>query len=510
MPYTPNLNDFNSAVGTSNVYTPTLNDFNEAIQPTLMQSAGNDISSVVNPINLGLVHMGGNIIGDVGTGLNDIGATNAGSYLQNLGAQGANVTPSQLGIQNAGLGTSLASGIVQYSPYALAAPEMGASEAASAIPYAGRVLSPIAQKAAQAGALYGATQSSPGDAISGAVINSLANLGLTNLPAGLMKSPSAVKSLVGWVRGTGLQNTTDALYQNLSKNLAPTDLNAVNFGKIANNFSQIKSNLGTQYQQLGIDAANQGYDGVQKAITPSASTSTQLVNLANPQLPNSPLKNISPTLRGVISDYSSTPSFDNAHILQSMLGSESSGFSGGNADAADKTTAKALTSARNSLQSDISNSFSLNGNPELGTAYQNLGKLWKNNVIPYQKIPSVRNAINGGKIPDTVSILNGNDLSGNRNAIRSHITGSIVSDDMTSPQAVALQNSVSQTPSDPSTFLAQALNKGQNLQGGKYVTNPKILFQNYENMGSGMKSLMPQQTSDQLNLLSAKNLSRQK
>jgi len=222
---------------------------------------------------LGLTHMGGNIIGDVGTGLNAIGMRGAGQYLQGAGQQATNVTPQQLGIQNPGIGTSLISGAAQYAPYALAAPEMGASEALSGIPYLGRMLSPLAQRAAQAGAAYGATQSAPGQALSGAAMGAGLNAGITGLgqaiPHAIANIPNSMASLLSGYASSGLAKSIGKALED-----AKNSTNVQAYGMAQNNYAnmgQDEDNAWTAAKTVasGIDAQGVPFDNqsYQSALT---------------------------------------------------------------------------------------------------------------------------------------------------------------------------------------------------------------------------------------------------
>lgn len=76
------------------------------------------------------------------------------------------------------------------------------------------------------------------------------------------------------------------------------------------------------------------------------------------------------------------PTLQNAHNLQSQLGSSIRDSSKGNLSIADKNIVKGYQKAQSSLKDDIS-SFLKNSDPEMAEQYETATQNWRENVIPY-------------------------------------------------------------------------------------------------------------------------------
>jgi len=446
----------------------------QSVQPAQSGGLWSDLSAMgqrgrnngIGAAVLGLTHQGGNVIGDVGTGLVKAGFPNAGASLQNAGQQAVNVTPQQLGIQNPGVGTNLIAGAVQDSPMIAAAPEIGSSSWLSKIPAVGRLLTPGVQQAFTAGALTGATQSAPGTALSSALHQGADWAGLAAVPGIIGGIGGLYSKVSGVLNGQPVKDMANDIYQGLSGGQDATQLNANTMGYIRQNYNSAKNIVKQGYNSLFQNAEARGYgsppvdddavtDAVNnpnsqttnvkslmqplagsKPIQISGGTQNQLMGILNPELSSQTLKGVSQPLKDVISQFNEAPTFSNAHTLQSMLGNESSAFKTGLTDIVDKQTANSLTSARNSVQNDIQNTFTQNGDQDLGSTYNQLSQNWKNQVLPYQQIPSIWKNING-RADDPDNVVNIIDGTGSRRQL--------------------IRNNLAQTPGASENIIAQKL-----------------------------------------------------
>lgn len=251
----------------------------------------------------GLTNMGGNIIGDVGTGLSAAGAPNLGARLQSIGNQAANVTPQQMGISNPDIGNTIIKNAAQYLPYALGEGEFFASKALadmSSSSVAKALLSPGMQRTAQAGALYGLTQSSPGNAIRGGLQSALLNSGLhVSMPAianSIINAPSMLKNFflsnTENEAKTGGALTPQETAENISTNY--TDANGqqlpVDMGTATNNPSLKNTYQALQY--IPFTGARENANLVQSGILNK--------NISNAQKDISTLASGAPSEQGLL------------------------------------------------------------------------------------------------------------------------------------------------------------------------------------------------------------------
>jgi hypothetical protein len=473
MSYTPSFADIPQQ---TQAYSPTYADIP---QPSAVSSA---ISSGVNDLNaitLGLTRAGGNLTADIGRSLNAVGAHGIGQQLQNIGNTAANMTPTQADIAHPNFATSLISGAAQYAPYATLAPYAVTTDAISSIPFLGRAMVP-----AQIGALYGSTQSTPGNAVSGALENAGLNSLVANVPGAISLAGDGFNSIKNLVGGN-LQKNADSLYNNISGGVGQDTLNSNNIKNIISNYNQQKSTLSQGYQSLQNDLEqNRGYataDTSGKLITPSSDTSGMLNSILENKPINSAIKNVPPVLQGTINQYLESPTFDNAHSLQSALGESAADFtSGSSVDAGDHATSSVLNTARNALKNDINNNFINNGDKDIANQYQNLSDQWKQNVMPYQQVPAVWRAIRGKPFTSNIiNTLDDDDIFNNNQTIRNHL----------------LQN-----PDQSQSVLAQALGKvAQKASDGSYTTDPSALIDTYNKLPDTISQFKePAGLSDQI------------
>lgn len=452
----------------------------------------------------GLTNMGGNIIGDVGTGLSVLGAPNLGARLQAIGNQAANVTPQQMGISNPDIGNRIVHGGVQALPYMAAASELPAENLLSKLgstPSMKSLIAPVLKGAAFGGS-YGATQSDPGNSLSGGIIGSLFGAAGGLLPVAISAAP-AIKN---FITGSTLQDEANSIYGDLARGKTATGLNKTNTENIISNYNAKKAAINQGYGQLNQDAIQSGYlptgnkpiaglyESVnQKFIDPNKDTLDAIDNLSSKQDLDSPLKNISSGLKAAIQQYKSSPTFANAHTLQSLLGNEAADFMNGvSTDIADKQTAATLNSARNSLKDDIISNFNQNGDQDLASRYQGLSDQYKNQIVPYMKVSQVWNAIRGKNYPaNIIKTLSNDDDAGYNQIIR---------------------NDLQANPDHTAPVLAQALKNAAkpDAYGNIEINSPQKLIQSSNSMPDNIKQFMSPELTQRMQALQDAQQARDK
>lgn len=455
-------------------------------------------------INVGGAKFGGNLIQDIGSlgqgfkqNLNTANLLPQGlmsgqgaQQAQNLGANISNNAPQMYG-QPQGLTGALAQGFSQYAPYLIGGELAPTSGALSSIPYAGRLMSPLAQKAAQAGAAYGASQSAPGQAVSGAASDAALNFGLGNVGAAV----GGAKNALGLVTGKTLQDSSNTVAQAMSGGLGKQDLNAVNNANLRTNYALAKGKNSAGF--TAFDNATQArgyattgapptsnamgpnlYESIQglgsnaqpsKFISPSYSTQQGLQNLLNIKPNQVGTPNISSELQGQINSYLQSPTYQNAHSLQSMLGQEATSMrSGLTATSVDKQMANTINGVRSGLKTDIGNNFDANGDPDLGAQYKQLGVNFKNTVAPYHNVPSIYRMINGGDDINNISnVIARTGRGQNYNVIR---------------------NDLMTSPTQSRQVLAQALSGAMKQDAnGNIIANPNKLIDLHNNLPENLQ-----------------------
>lgn len=92
--------------------------------------------------------------------------------------------------------------------------------------------------------------------------------------------------------------------------------------------------------------------------------------------------------------FGKNPTLQNAHNLQSQLGTEIRQNSKGNLSIADQNTVKGYQKAQSALKDDINN-FMADKNPDLASQYQVATKNWAENVVPYIENPKISKMAKG-------------------------------------------------------------------------------------------------------------------
>lgn len=320
------------------------------------------------------------------------------------------------------------------------------------------------------------------------------------VPQALDSGISGAKGIANWISGASHDSVAQGLYDQLSGGAASkTDLNAANNADVIQNTQNQIDKSTAAYKGFGNDIAGRGYatsgtpgtagldiSAPGKFIKPQATTNTIIDNGAvnDPNSQASQLfSNVSSDTQGMINNYNSSPTFNNAHLLQSQLGKEAANIRAGlNTNIPDATQAKTITSAQKALQSDIHSTFNANGDTDLSDQYTQLGQDYKNNVVPSMNVPQIWRAYNKPESApaNIASVLS--KPSANRQTI--------------------LQQLSTNSPQTINSLVAQAIpNVGKFDQYGNSTTNAENVLKGYANLPSSLKNVMPAETNGALQQL---------
>lgn len=320
-----------------------------------------------------------------------------------------------------------------------------------------------------------------------------------------------------------LNSDSSSLFKTLSNAQSQTDLNNTNWMNIVKNGEANQAQSAANYNAVMDNSAAKNYSTIKnpttdteqlpgankKMVVPNNSLNTIIDQSAqepspilqapdyqtptttpNQDINASLLKNVSGSTQNMISRFNQTPSVPNAHNLQSMLGSEANRlYNTGNT--ADYDTAQALTTARQGLRSDIIDTFNNNGDIDLANAYQNASDFHKENVVPYQNISQVNNAIQGKPPGANAANLLAKNTANN---------------DDGSNDLATIRNHIMQNPDQAQSLVAQSLGKGitptQNATSNFNINSDKLLT-NANNLPSNIKNMVSPDLESQLGELQA-------
>lgn len=125
-----------------------------------------------------------------------------------------------------------------------------------------------------------------------------------------------------------------------------------------------------------------------------------------PSISNSVTDNYTSALKDMHNDFVNNPTFQNAHALQSELGTVSRQLQGGRMAPTLDTlnTANSLSNARNALKSDM-DTYLRAKNPALADQYQKAAQNFQENVVPYRSDPKLYSIATGDTTNVTPSAL---------------------------------------------------------------------------------------------------------
>lgn len=155
----------------------------------------------------------------------------------------------------------------------------------------------------------------------------------------------------------------------------------------------------------GMPAAANEAEGIEtptplKAVNENIANPAPLANKLGgglyPSLPSSVTDNYTSGLKDLHDTFINNPTFQNAHKLQSELGSVSSQLKSGVAAPTISTidAANSLMNARGALKSDI-NDFLTRQNPDIAQQYKNASDSFQQNVVPYRSNPKIYSIATG-------------------------------------------------------------------------------------------------------------------
>jgi hypothetical protein len=458
MAYTPSYNDIadlapTQASASAPAYQPSYNDIADLVPNQQPQSMLDKINSTIAPAAVGAKQFAGDLLSGVGSTLNDIRnieATgipssqlqgfNPAQAIQNAGNQMSQSAPSQFNLPNPTVTQQGVEDVARYLPYAL-----------------------------QGGM-------------------ALKDLGT---------------SALNFATGKNVENIASSIYKFMSGGKAPQDLNNQSMHGIAELYSNDadtgKADIAAQkYAQIENNAAQAGYatsgspgiSGIDmqspgKFIQPNETTGTIIDKAPGENVNKNLLSNVSSSVNKAIDNYNSSPTYQNAHTLQSILGNEAASLNSGlRTGVADTDTAALLTKAREALRNDIPATFIKNGDYDLAKQYQDATDYYRQEVAPYKNVPQIWNAINGKTFNGNIAnVLAKDDTSGNLDTIRKDIQAN--------PQLS--QSVVAQS-------LGQGLKNVPDNNGNFQIKSSKLLS-NYNNMPANVSQMMHptvQETLDNL------------
>lgn len=168
--------------------------------------------------------------------------------------------------------------------------------------------------------------------------------------------------------------------------------------EIRNNYEASKDASTSQYNDVLSNAIQQGYtrDKYLPGISVDTGEKSIVTNNFKNELGDIDLtehsKNIQDLLNPINKSVNSNMSFANAHDLQSELGKEGAKLVT-NADSGKRSLGGELLGLRDTLKTDITNSFAANGDNDLAQQYKSASDFFKNNVAPYRENTAIRNVV---------------------------------------------------------------------------------------------------------------------
>lgn len=227
-------------------------------------------------------------------------------------------------------------------------------------------------------AVYGAANS-PNDRGTGAGESAALSTGLDLLPKG-------ATAVVNGLKNFSPTNYAQGIIQSLGGGNSLSD-NAQSLARELQNAYQL--NLGEGRGLYGSSFNSVSSSPLYNKVVPKdptifgASAPTGNLTGAYPNLPPSIFNNYTTKLQEMHNNFLQNPTFQNAHELQSQLGSTSRKLeNSSNQDMANLNSIDQLQGARNALKGDI-NSYLQSQNPEAAATYNAATQHWLNNVVPY-------------------------------------------------------------------------------------------------------------------------------
>lgn len=290
--------------------------------------------------------------------------------------------PKVFGIQNPNIADKLLQGAGQYAPFNPLSGITDVNNMAAALPQSIPIAQKITQYLMQSPKLSGAlNQVVPGAAF-----------GLTQDQANPIQGAAEGAGL-GFA-GAGIPSGIAALWSKIGANFQPNQyakqlLNTLDVSggnSLENNAKSLAQNIQNSFQTQKANASalynpifnNYGNSSIYNGVgIPTASY---------PNLDQNILDSFSPVLKKMNTEFTNNPTLDNAHDLQSQLGTYVRKYqlqdSKGNLDANSRNVMENYQNAQNSLSGDI-NSYLNTQQPGLGDQYNAATSYYASNVAPY-------------------------------------------------------------------------------------------------------------------------------
>lgn len=211
-----------------------------------------------------------------------------------------------------------------------------------------------------------------------APVAGLAHLGM----AGASKIP-ALANLGERLSTSGAEEGKN-LIQNLLGNTKISEAHQPLIGELRTDYDAILKNDNGNYGLLKKLSKERGYAGQSKL---SSALGEKKYKSINAQSTLNDINNLTVhdvPLKGLIKAFKDHPSFENAHNLQSRLGSEGQ-YLRTSQDSIQKSLGGQYLNTRKDLVNDILESFKKNKDNDLAQGYRNATSWHKQNVVPYQK-----------------------------------------------------------------------------------------------------------------------------
>jgi hypothetical protein len=267
---------------------------------------------------------------------------------------------------------------------AIAESLVGATNALSKIPYASKVInaltSPIGQRAAGSAA-YGASQDT-NNPLAGATEGAAASL----IPDTLLNG--AVGRTINTIKKPFSATTkAEQLLNDLGEGKSVEENSKAVAQKIKNSYEKAKAE-GQQLYKNVFDLA--GNEKIDENLGPYSS--------AYKTLGEDIFNDYDKKLRKLHDAYMANPTLENAHNLQSQLGSSIRKLqkkdAKDNLPIAEKNVKESYTDAKKNILQDMTNYLS-NKNPIIAEKYNNASQNWLENVVPYLSDPKISKIAKG-------------------------------------------------------------------------------------------------------------------
>lgn len=270
-----------------------------------------------------------------------------------------------------------------------------ARAASEALPYIGKLaemlggntLAPTMARQGLGTAAYGAitnTEDRTDNGIYGGLLGSAA----ASLPFGMGKVVQGLQYLQP-------QKYAKQILDNLSGGQTLGDATQSVLATIKNSYQQQKENAGELYDSVRNNIPSGSiYAPLKGPLGIPSNLSFSDLEGAYPSISKGVTDSYTSALKDMHNDFINNPTFQNAHALQSELGTVSRQLQSGRMQMSNTLDARSLNNARNALKTDM-NSFLQRENPALADQYQQAAQNFQENVVPYRTDPKLYSIATG-------------------------------------------------------------------------------------------------------------------